>query len=999
VSQLPRYHLPRPRLTDALREASVGLIVGGGGYGKSLLAAELSDVLGVPAITAVLDQPDVSADLLLVRLRSAVAQLGLSDVTARMDQAARYEPARRLDAMFAALDAQPVLIVVDEVHNAAPDALDLLAATLDRLAEPQRILLIGRHAPGGLDKLADDERTVTLGTADLALTEPELDALCGTGFGLELSAEQLVDLRDATDGWLAAVVLFAAGTDAEDTALAVSGRRDQSGQAVLSGLLDDILNRLSRSQQAALRQAAHLPLLDDQLVATVTGLDDLLVAARAAGLPLSRGPGNWSVLIGPVRDLLMATTPVQPEIVQRAARAYTERGDVALGCELLIVNHQADAAAELLAGLTSPQAEGLALAEFASLVDRLPDATVAEYPRLLIHLVRACEPGAVTRLRAATIERAKRVVDPTRDPLLGRELKAEIARDLIWVDRQNEAEQIAGPLLAETGLGEDLTRARLLEVLGWATSIQKDDVHLGYAEERIQLAARTYRAHEQWTWLAHLMIPLAMWVHGARGAYDDAVRCMDEALTLAVNNLFTRGTILTFRTEVLDTIGRYDEATDNSLEAGAIAETTSDLRLQAYVAWNNARRASQQGDRDTTVAEIEAAEAAASDWFDQSGSLFLADAAIFLDRVGLREPARDYLARAYTLPFRDEPALVRAEASLAARSGDPDDAERHLQAWQGASWFEPREAWHATLLRARAASRRGDSDAARLAADAFAQAARLGYPQLPLIQEREIAEDLLALAASGGGLTAIELDIGAFPVVISMLGRFEITQAGRPFDVPAGQGRQLVKLVASAGGAMLAEQVIEHLWPEIDVDVGANRLRTVLNRLRDSAPEVIVRDERTLRLAPPVHTDAHRFETDARRALALATTRSPEAVSVARSALAIYRGDLLPDDAYEQWTIMPRERLRRHALSLLDLCAGAAAEVGALDEAVRCLVRATEIAPYEEERYLEVARHLLTQGRRGAARSYVDRARGVLDELNLAPPAALIDLDRLVRRM
>jgi hypothetical protein len=82
VSQLPRYPLPRPRLTDALRQGSVGLIVGGGGYGKSLLAAELSDVLGVPTITAVLDQVEVSADLMLVRLRrpslrrdqSAVAQ-------------------------------------------------------------------------------------------------------------------------------------------------------------------------------------------------------------------------------------------------------------------------------------------------------------------------------------------------------------------------------------------------------------------------------------------------------------------------------------------------------------------------------------------------------------------------------------------------------------------------------------------------------------------------------------------------------------------------------------------------------------------------------------------------------------------------------------------------------------------------------------------------------------------------------------------------------------
>jgi DNA-binding SARP family transcriptional activator len=148
-----------------------------------------------------------------------------------------------------------------------------------------------------------------------------------------------------------------------------------------------------------------------------------------------------------------------------------------------------------------------------------------------------------------------------------------------------------------------------------------------------------------------------------------------------------------------------------------------------------------------------------------------------------------------------------------------------------------------------------------------------------------------------------------------------------------------------------------------------------------------------------VQTDTHRFEEGARRATSLAANRSRQALTVARGALAAYRGDLLPDDPYEPWATMPRERLRRHALSLLDICADAAAGVGDLDEAVRCLARASDLAPYEEERYIAIAGHLLTQGRRGAARSYVDRAQAVLAELNLSPPAALIELDRSVRRL
>jgi DNA-binding SARP family transcriptional activator len=125
---------------------------------------------------------------------------------------------------------------------------------------------------------------------------------------------------------------------------------------------------------------------------------------------------------------------------------------------------------------------------------------------------------------------------------------------------------------------------------------------------------------------------------------------------------------------------------------------------------------------------------------------------------------------------------------------------------------------------------------------------------------------------------------------------------------------------------------------------------------------------------------------------------SREAVSAARAALARYGGDLLPDDPYEPWAELPRLRLRNHALGLLDLCADWAAQADDLDEAVRCLERAIELAPDEEERYLNAARHLLTQGRRGAARRMVQRARSVVDNLGVQPPVLLVRLEEQLQR-
>ncbi len=89
-------------------------------------------------------------------------------------------------------------------------------------------------------------------------------------------------------------------------------------------------------------------------------------------------------------------------------------------------------------------------------------------------------------------------------------------------------------------------------------------------------------------------------------------------------------------------------------------------------------------------------------------------------------------------------------------------------------------------------------------------------------------------------------------------------------------------------------------------------------------------------------------------------------MAVARSAIARYRGELLPHDLYEAWADAPREDARRTMLELLDLCAAAAAERGDLDEARRMVERTIELAPYDDDRYLKVGLDPARAGARGA---------------------------------
>jgi LuxR family transcriptional regulator, maltose regulon positive regulatory protein len=1006
--------------------ASASVVVGGAGYGKSALAAESAELLDVPVIATSLEAAGVPAALLPHRLRSAAARVGLSDLAGLMDQAAPAGPAGVLDAMLAAFAGSGLMIVVDEVQNAGPDALALLTRLAGQLGTDQRLVLLGREAPAGIAALRRDSGAVWLGTADLAMTTPEVAALCRQCFGLAVSEAAAGRLRAATGGWTAAVVLAAGQARSAgqpllaDGALGASEARADGGRAtssalpddetaavaapsggthILAGLVEQILGGMTEPVRSAVIQVAHLPLLRERIVARATGIADLLAVISHAGLPLQESDDGWFELIGPVQHLLAARAPVAAGVLAEAAAAYAEAGRPDLAAGLLIGAGRASDAAALLTAMSPQEAERLGLDELTELAGRMPAEVLDENPRILLHIARECEPPAAIHRRAEALNRALALLgEPPSDPDLAREVKAELARDLVRDDDPEAAESLATEVLGQTAPAEELVRARLLDTLGRCAARYNDDKHLAIAADQLSMAARSYRNQGLWSWLAYTLAVLGCWVHAHRGALDQAVAAVDEALQVIPDRRQQRAVLLTFRAELLHQAGRYEEAEASVAEAEAIGQSIGDIRVRAYVAWERARGCSQQGDGPGTLAAILAAESFRSDWFDGCGGEFLADAADFLARVGYRDLAMEYLDRARLQSDHEDFEVERATATVMARSGDPEEAERRLLALSASPWCEPAERWRVQLLRAFAAGRRGDPAVTPLVLDALELAARLGYPGLPLLVERQVATSLLGLVAATGHPLATGLANMRFPVTVSLLGGFGLTRGGQLLDVPAGRGRQLVKLVAAAGGRLTAEAAMEALWPEADPDAGANRLRTVLNRLKDAAGEVVVREDRQLCLGPDVHTDVQAFTDDARRALLLAAGGSREAVSAARAALARYGGDLLPGDPYEPWVELPRQRLRNQALALLDLCADWAARAGDLDEAVRCLDRAIELAPDEEERYLSAARHLLTQGRRGAARRMVQRARSVVDNLGVQPPALLVRIEDQLRR-
>ena len=150
-------------------------------------------------------------------------------------------------------------------------------------------------------------------------------------------------------------------------------------------------------------------------------------------------------------------------------------------------------------------------------------------------------------------------------------------------------------------------------------------------------------------------------------------------------------------------------------------------------------------------------------------------------------------------------------------------------------------------------------------------------------------------------------------VTVGLLGGF--TAAVDGVDVPPGvwrlkKARELVKLLALAPGHRLhREQAMDALWQELGPAAAANNLNQAVHVARRAldANAIEVRDE-VLHLTAIVDVD--RFEraaADARRA------GTPAGY---RAALALYRGELLPENRYEDWTESRREALAALAADL-----------------------------------------------------------------------------------
>lgn len=244
---------------------------------------------------------------------------------------------------------------------------------------------------------------------------------------------------------------------------------------------------------------------------------------------------------------------------------------------------------------------------------------------------------------------------------------------------------------------------------------------------------------------------------------------------------------------------------------------------------------------------------------------------------------------------------------------------------------------------------------------------------------------------------------------IYLLGDFFVERDGNPIpaaDWSRRKTRSLLKLLALQPGHRLhREQITEALWPDLDPISARDNFYRNLSFLRHTLEPDLKRpadshflslEGEILKLGPPgeVWIDMVAFESLIARA-----RTSPQPLSLLEEALALYRGDLLPEDAYEEWAISRRDLLSRAAVDALMRVAEIRRDEGAYEVAIAALQRILSLDRTVEQAHRELMRVYALAGRRhDALRQYEQCSRVLQSELSVEPEPETTELYNSIAR-
>ena len=988
----------RTRLVELSSSGRLVAIEAPSGAGKSTLLAQIAAAHHGPVLEVRLSSGSATRGQLLSRLERSARLQGLSDLMVAIGRPGSDDPLEPLMAWSDRHDER-LLVQIDDVHLADDELAWFIAELGDRWPAPHRLVIAGRRVPDPVRRYLVGPDQVMIGPEELRFGPDEVRALFGDRLTAMLAPEDVERITSGCDGWAAAVGLAAdrlrrASTqEAELARAAIELTRHPS---TVDDLLRELLAPASAEVREAVAQLSLLPVLDEVIVHS-TGLTAGMATLTDLGLPLHVVASDRWVFPNAVCEALRPPARDQ-DLTRAAVQRYLDIDAPDLALEVLRAAGLEEDLAKLLVDLPPTSVGQLDAMDHAAAVAALPNRLLVAHPRILLHLADSylllgrSESYAQTVARAVVAVEQRQALGGEQD-LASLEVRAVALSVRLVASNDDGLVADADELLARGDLSA-MARARLRAAVGRAIATRRTASALREGAHAIDASVQEFQRQGATMHAVACQVIAATYTSIPLGRYDLALEQLDRAMAASPGDPNVRVSVLPYRAFVLIDLGRYAEAEAALSELRRTAMNVGKLgneRSAAFARWAAARMASQQGDAQTTWAACRAVARSEVAVDTGDGAYFRADAAQLLSRVGWSDEAEAFLAEARARDPGVGSQVDLAEYVVAAYALDHDRAQAMLERLDGGEAVEPRMRWRVTLLHAYLSYRAGDGSARRLAAAAFEEAAQLATPDLPMIQDAEVARELLPLALDG---SASARDAARTRVArIELFGRFRVERDGHDSE-PTGRPGQLIAYLALHDRQANVDRVIEALWPDSEPARGRERLRTVLRRVRRDHEDLIERRDGLLRLADHVTVDVEEFLGFCRRT----TDGSPDRERAAAAALAIHRGAPVPGLVHLDWAEPSLRHLEEWTLAMHDVVADETAADGRLDEAIRSLLVALELDPVAEHRYLVAARLLAQQGRRARALQLLSEARRALEDADLQPTVELRLLDEYLRR-